>query len=68
MTKVPSCHKEAVVKVVIVPSTMANTGEFLSTELFSQRLENRQCFLKLSLISVSPGSFTTSTQQSRRRF
>lgn len=41
------CHKDAVLKTVTLPATTQNVGELLSSELAKERLERRQCFLKL---------------------
>lgn len=42
-----SCHKEAVLKVVTLPATTADVAETLSAQHRSEKLERRQCFLKI---------------------
>ena len=41
------CHKEAVLKIVTLPSSTKNVAECLSTQLKREKLERRQCFLKV---------------------
>ena len=41
------CHKEAVLKMVTLPSSTKNVAECLSTQLKREKLERRQCFLKV---------------------
>ena len=41
------CHKEAVLKMVTLPSLMKNVAESLSTKVTREKLERRQCFLKV---------------------
>ena len=41
------CHKDAVLKTVTLPATTQDVGELLSSHLAKERLERRQCFLKL---------------------
>ncbi len=41
------CHKEAVLKMVTLPSSTKNVDEALSTQLRKEKLERRQCFLKV---------------------
>ena len=42
-----TCHKEAVLKMVTMPSSSNNVGELLSSQLAKEKLERRQCFLKI---------------------
>ena len=41
------CHKEAVLKMVTLPSSIQNVAESLSNVLKKERLEQWQCFLKV---------------------
>jgi hypothetical protein len=41
-----NCHKEAVLKMVTMPSSK-NVAESLSSQLAMEKLERRQCFLKI---------------------
>ncbi len=41
------CHKDAVLKTITIPATTKDIGESLSSQLAKDRLEHRQCFLKL---------------------
>ena len=41
------CHKEAVLKMIEVPSWMKHVAESLSAQLKMEKLERRQCFLKV---------------------
>ena len=41
------CHKDSVLKTVTLPATTRDVGESLSSQLAKDRLERRQCFLKL---------------------
>ncbi len=41
------CHKEAVLKMNILPSTTPNVAECLSQQLKKDKLDRRQCFLKI---------------------
>ncbi|XP_062523284.1 uncharacterized protein LOC134197946, partial [Corticium candelabrum] len=41
------CHNEAVLKMIEVPSSMKNVAESLSAQLKMEKLERRQCFLKV---------------------
>ena len=41
------CHQEAVLKMVTLPSSTKNVAETLSTELKREKLERRQCLLKV---------------------
>ena len=41
------CHKEAVLKMVTLPSSTRNVAESLSSRLRKEKLERRQCFLKV---------------------
>ena len=43
------CHKEAVLKMVTLPSSTKNVAESLSAQLKRENLERRQCFLKVLL-------------------
>ena len=47
MSLVYSCHKDAVFKTVTIPSTHRDIGECLSAQHAREKLERRQCFLKL---------------------
>ncbi len=40
-------HKDAVLKTITLPATAKDIGESLSSQLAKDRLERRQCFLKL---------------------
>ena len=42
-----NCHKEAVLKMVTLPSLTKNVAESLSTELNREKLERQQCYLKV---------------------
>ena len=41
------CHKDAVLKTVTIPVSCRDIGETLSSQLAKEKLERRQCFLKL---------------------
>lgn len=41
------CHKEAVLKIVTLPSTTSNVAESLSLQLKKEKLDRRQCFMKI---------------------
>ena len=41
------CHKEAVEKIVTLPATTRDVGELLSRMHAQEKIENRQCFLKI---------------------
>ncbi len=41
------CHKEAVLKIQTLPSTTPNVAECLSQQLKKDKLNRRQCFLKI---------------------
>ena len=41
------CHKEAVLKMVTLPSTTRDVAESLSTQHQREKLERRKCFLKV---------------------
>lgn len=41
------CHKEVVLKMVTLPSSTKNVAESLSTQVKREKLERRQCFLKV---------------------
>lgn len=41
------CHKEAVLKILTLPSTTSNVAESLSQQLKIEKLDKRQCFLKI---------------------
>ena len=41
------CHKDAVSKTVTVPASRRDIGETLSSQLAKEKLERRQCFLKV---------------------
>ena len=41
------CHKEAVLKIITLPSTTGDVGEMMSSQLAKQRLERKKCLLKL---------------------
>ena len=41
------CHKDAVLKTVTIPASCRDIGETLSSQLAKEKLERRQCFLKL---------------------
>ena len=42
------CHKEAVEKIVTLPATTTrDVGELLSRMHAQEKIENRQCFLKI---------------------
>ena len=41
------CHKEAVLKIITLPTTTGDVGEMMSSQLAKQRLERRKCLLKL---------------------
>ena len=42
------CDKDAVLKIVIIPASCRDIGgETLSSQLAKEKLERRQCFLKL---------------------
>ena len=41
------CHKDAVLKTVTIPASCKDIGEVLSSQLAKEKLERRQCFLKL---------------------
>ncbi len=42
-----NCHKDAVLKTVTFPATTHDVGESLSVQHAQEKLERRQCFLKL---------------------
>ena len=42
-----SCHKEAVLLVITLPSTTRDVGECLSSALLKERASNRACFLTI---------------------
>ena len=42
-----SCHKEAVLKMVTMPSCSKNIAESLSLQVAKEKLERRKCFLKI---------------------
>ena len=41
------CHKEAVMKLTVLPSTTPDIAEALSTQVHQERAERRKCFLKI---------------------
>jgi len=41
------CHKEAVLKIQTLPSTTSNIAECLSQQIKKEKLDKRQCFLKI---------------------
>ena len=41
------CHKDAVIKTVAIPTSCRDIGETSSSQLAKEKLERRQCFLKL---------------------
>ena len=41
------CHKEAILKVVTIPATMLDVAESLSVQHQREKLERRQCLLKI---------------------
>ena len=41
------CHKDVVLKTVTLPASCRDIGETLSSQLAQEKLERRQCFLKL---------------------
>ena len=41
------CHKNAEFKTVTIPGSYWDIGETLSSQLAKEKLERRQCFLKL---------------------
>ena len=41
------CHKEAVLKTITLPATTADVSEMVASQLTTQRLERRKCFLHL---------------------
>ena len=41
------CHKEAVLKLILLPSTTKDIGESLSQQHMKEKMERRQCFLKI---------------------
>ena len=41
------CHKDAVLKTITLPATTQDIGESISSQLAKDRLDRRQCFLKL---------------------
>ena len=41
------CHKEAVLKMITLPSSTKNVAESLSTQVTREKLERRQCFLEV---------------------
>ena len=41
------CYKEAVENIVTLPATTRNVGELLSGMHDKEKIENRQCFLKI---------------------
>ena len=42
-----SCHKEAVLKVITLVSTTTDVADSLSVQHQHEKLEHRQCFLKV---------------------
>ena len=42
-----TCHRDAVLKTITLPATTRDVGESLSVQHAQQKLERRQCFLKL---------------------
>ena len=40
-------HEEAVLKMITLPATTSNVAESLSSQLKLEKMENRQCFLKI---------------------
>ena len=42
-----TCHKDAVLKTITLPATTRDIGESLSAQHAQDKLERRQCFLKL---------------------
>lgn len=42
-----ACHKEAVERVITLPAAMTDIGEALSMAHAREKLENRQCLLKI---------------------
>ena len=42
-----TCHKDAVLKTVTLPATVRDIGEAVSLQHAQDKLERRQCFLKL---------------------
>ena len=42
-----NCHKEAVLKMVTMPSCSKNIAESLSLQVAKEKLERRKCFLKI---------------------
>ena len=41
------CHQEAVLKVITLPSTSRDIAECMSAQVTVERLDRRQCFLKI---------------------
>ena len=41
------CHKDALLKMVTLPATTCDIGEYLSKQHLKEKLEHRQCFLQL---------------------
>ena len=41
------CHKDAVLKTVTIPASCRDIGETLSSQVAKEKLDKRQCFLKL---------------------
>ena len=41
------CHKDAVLKTVTIPASCRDIGETLSSQVAKEKVERRQCFLKL---------------------
>ena len=44
------CYKEAVLKIQTLPSTTSNIAECLSQQIKKEKLDRRQCFLKILTI------------------
>ena len=44
-----ACHKEAVERVITLPTATTDKGEALSATHAREKLENRQCLLKIPL-------------------
>ena len=42
-----NCHKESVLKMITMPSSSKNVAESLSAQVAKNKLERRQCFLKI---------------------
>ena len=59
-----NCHQEAVLKMVTIPATTSNVAEILSTQHNKDKLERRQCFLKI----LSNASFSSKAELSTKRW